>query len=201
MRWKKGVTLTFLPCDEKGRLCADELENSILPHTKAFICTHASNLTGNVNDLHRLGKICKKHGLLLIVDAAQTAGVFPINVQETGIDVLCFTGHKSLYGPQGTGGLYVREGLEIRPLKSGGSGVQSFLREHPDAMPTRLEAGTLNTPGIAGLGAALAFLQKTGIDAIQKKKNSFGNISIKTSKISKESGFSVTWKRKSVLRS
>lgn len=167
---QKGVELTILPCDKSGRICIEELEKNIQPHSRAFICTHASNLTGNVNDLKKLGKICRRHGLLFIVDAAQTAGSLPIDVQEMNIDVLCFTGHKSLYGPQGTGGLYVREGLNVRPLKSGGSGVDSFLWEHPCVMPTALEAGTLNTPGIAGLGAALSFLQHTGIHAIHEKE-------------------------------
>lgn len=167
---KEGVQLTFTPCDEKGRLCINEMEKSIKNDTKAIICTHASNLTGNVNDLRKIGEICKKYSLLFIVDAAQTAGVFNIDVQAMNIDVLCFTGHKSLFGPQGTGGLYVRSGLEIQPLKSGGSGVQSFAKEHPAVMPVALEAGTLNTPGIAGLGAAVTFLQDVGIEAIREKE-------------------------------
>lgn len=167
---KQGVELTFLSCDEKGRLHMEELEPSIRPNTKAVICTHASNLTGNINDLKKIGEICKKHGLLFLVDAAQTAGVFPIDVQKMNIDVLCFTGHKSLFGPQGTGGLYVRDGLEIHPLKSGGSGVESFRKVHPTAMPTALESGTMNTPGIAGLGAAVAFLQEIGIETIREKE-------------------------------
>lgn len=167
---KEGVELTFLPCDEKGRLCMEKIEASIRPQTKALICTHASNLTGNVNDLSKIGAICKKHGVLFVVDAAQTAGIFPIDVKKMGIDVLCFTGHKSLFGPQGTGGIYVREGLSIRPLKSGGSGVESFRKEHPPTMPTALEAGTMNTPGIAGLGAGAAFVQNIGIDAIREQE-------------------------------
>ena len=109
-------------------------------------------------DVKRVGEIAKEKGVLLIVDASQTAGVYPINVKEMNIDILCFTGHKSLLGPQGTGGLYVREGVQLRPLKCGGSGVQTYLKKHPDDMPTALEAGTLNGHGIAGLGAAIEYL-------------------------------------------
>jgi selenocysteine lyase/cysteine desulfurase len=104
------------------------------------------------------------------VDASQTAGVFDIDVRRMNIDILCFTGHKGLLGPQGTGGLYVREGVDLRPLLSGGSGVQTYLRSHPPQMPTALEAGTLNGHGIAGLGAAVKYLQETGLDTIRQKE-------------------------------
>ena len=109
----------------------------------------------------------KKHHLLLIVDASQTAGVFPINVQDLMIDILCFTGHKGLLGPQGTGGLYIREGIHVRPLLSGGSGVQTYLKKHPAQMPAALEAGTLNGHGIAGLLAAVNYIHDTGLDVIR----------------------------------
>ena len=134
--------------------------------------THGSNLTGNVNDIERVGRIAKAHGLLFIVDASQTAGVLPIDVEKMNIDVLCFTGHKSLLGPQGTGGMCVREGLEIAPLKRGGSGVDTYNHRHPSEMPTALEAGTLNGHGIAGLSAAIDFIEKTGIDEIREKEQS-----------------------------
>ena len=111
-----------------------------------------------------------RHGVLLIVDASQTAGVFPIDVQKMNIDVLCFTGHKGLLAPQGTGGLYVREGLTVQPLLSGGSGVQTYNKKHPVEMPTALEAGTLNGHGIAGMNAALAYLEETGIDTIRERE-------------------------------
>ena len=111
-----------------------------------------------------------KHGLIFVVDASQTAGVFPIDVQKMDIDILCFTGHKGLLGPRGTGGIYVKEGIQIRPLKTGGSGIQTYSKEHPVQMPTALEAGTLNGHGIAGLHAALGYLEKTGIDNIRKKE-------------------------------
>ena len=140
--------------------------NIAIPETKAVVIMHASNLTGNVTDLEQIAAFTQKHHLLFVVDAAQTAGVLPIDVQKQNIDVLCFTGHKGLFGPQGTGGIYVRKGVEIRPLFAGGTGVQSYSRTQPKEMPTLLEAGTLNGHGIAGLYAALGYLQKTGIDKI-----------------------------------
>ncbi len=164
---EKGVELTILPADSLGKLRYEELEPAIRENTKAIVCTHGSNLTGNLVDIRRVGEIAKKHGLLFVVDASQTAGVFAIDVQQMHIDVLCFTGHKSLLGPQGTGGLYVRKGVTVRPLLSGGSGVQTYLRHHPPQMPTALEAGTLNAHGIAGLLAAVGYLNETGIDTIR----------------------------------
>lgn len=168
----RGVDVTILPCDEKGVLRYELLEESIRPETKAVVCTHASNLTGNKMDLERIGQVCRKHGIKLVVDASQTAGVLPIDMEKQNIDVLCFTGHKGLLGPQGTGGICVREGIQIRPLKSGGSGVHTYLKEHPKDMPTALEAGTLNGHGIAGLHASLGFLGETGIDAIHRREAS-----------------------------
>lgn len=167
-RQQAGATLTILPADEDGNISYDMLEAAVRQETKAIICTHGSNLTGNLNDIERIGKIAKAHKLLFIVDASQTAGVFPIDVQKMGIDVLCFTGHKSLYGPQGTGGIYVRDGIKIRPLKRGGSGVDTYNHNHPEQMPTALEAGTLNGHGIAGLNAALKYVEEKGMDAIRE---------------------------------
>ncbi len=167
---KQGAAVTFLPCDERGRLRTDLLSSALRPETKGVVCTHASNLTGNANDLELIGKFCREHGLLFVVDASQTAGVLPIDMEKMNIDVLCFTGHKGLYGPQGTGGICVREGISVAPLKSGGSGVQTYLKEHPHEMPTALEAGTLNGHGIAGLHAALGFLMETGIDTVHEKE-------------------------------
>ena len=167
---ERGVQLTILPADLIGNICYEDFEKEIRPNTKAIVTTHGSNLTGNLLDLGRIGKIAKEHNLIYIVDAAQTAGVFHIDVQKMHIDILCFTGHKGLLGPQGTGGIYVREGVEVRPLLSGGSGVQTYLRAHPAQMPTALEAGTLNGHGIAGLGAAVRYLQETGLDRIRAKE-------------------------------
>ena len=167
---KKGLELTVLPADRKGRISLTDMEAAIRSETKVIVCTHASNLTGNRNDIHAIGEIAKKHDILFIADAAQTAGVFPISMKRDQIDILCFSGHKGLMGPQGTGGIYVREGLEIRPLKVGGSGVHSYDREHPKEMPTALEAGTLNGTGIAGLFSSLDFILDTGVETIHKKE-------------------------------
>lgn len=167
-----GVELSILGCDEKGNISYDEMERAVKDNTKAVVCTHASNLTGNMIDLNKVGEITKRHGLLLVVDASQTAGVWPVDVQEQGIDVLCFTGHKGLLGPQGTGGMYVRTGVDIRPLLSGGSGIDTYNPHHPSQMPTALEAGTLNGHGIAGLGAAVTYLEETGLNVIREKEQS-----------------------------
>ena len=166
----RGLELTILPADAMGNLRYEDFEKAIRPNTRAIVTTHGSNLTGNLLDIARIGGIAEGHGLIYIVDASQTAGVFPIDVQKMGIHILCFTGHKGLLGPQGTGGLYVREGIEVRPLLTGGSGVQTYLRSHPPQMPTRLEAGTLNGHGIAGLGAAVDYIRKTGPDTIRARE-------------------------------
>lgn len=167
---KKGVKLTIVKSDEKGRLDISQIKKAICAKTKMIICTNGSNLTGNYVDVGAIGKIAKEHGVLFVVDASQTAGVFPIDVEKMNIDVLCFTGHKGLLGPQGTGGLYVREGITIRPLKCGGTGVQTYSKSQPEMMPTALEAGTLNGHGIAGLHAALGYLEETGIDKIRARE-------------------------------
>ena len=165
-----GVELTILPADAMGNIRYEDFEKEIRPNTKAIVTTHGSNLTGNLLDISRIGEIASRYGLIYIVDASQTAGVFHIDVQKMHIDILCFTGHKGLLGPQGTGGIYVREGVKVRPLLSGGSGVQTYLRSHPSQMPTALEAGTLNAHGISGLGAAIRYLLETGLDTIRAKE-------------------------------
>lgn len=167
---EQGAELTILQSDAKGCIRYEEFEKHIKENTRAIVCTHGSNVTGNLVDIKKVGEIAKKHNLLFVVDASQTAGVFPIDVQEMNIDVLCFTGHKGLLGPQGTGGMYVRKGLEIRPLKTGGSGIQTYSHSHPDKMPIALEAGTLNAHGLAGLNAALDYLKETGIPFIREKE-------------------------------
>lgn len=167
---KLGVRLTIVKSDKKGRIRIEDIEDAICDDTKMIVCTNGSNLTGNYVDVGKIGEIAHKRGVLFVVDASQTAGVFPIEVRKMNIDVLCFTGHKGLLGPQGTGGMYVREGIEIRPLKSGGTGVQTYNKEQPKEMPTALEAGTLNGHGIAGLHAALSYLEETGIDTIRRRE-------------------------------
>lgn len=167
---ERGVELSFVKSDRKGLVDYNEIETLIKENTKVIVCTHGSNLTGNVIDIKKVGDIARKHNLIFIVDASQTAGVFPIDMQEMNIDILCFTGHKGLLGPQGTGGMCVREGLRVRPLKSGGSGVQTYNKHHPAEMPTALEAGTANGHGIAGLNAALSYLEKEGITKIRERE-------------------------------
>ena len=167
---EKGVSLSILPADRMGRIDYADFARQLRPETRAVVCTHASNLTGSVLDLERIGRFTRENGLLLIADVSQTAGCLPIDMQSMGIDVLCFTGHKGLFGPQGTGGMCVREGVQIRPWKVGGSGVQSYLRTHPAEYPTRLEAGTMNSHGLAGLSAALDFLWETGIEHIHARE-------------------------------
>ena len=156
--------------NDADKFSVEDFEKAIKENTKAIVCTHGSNLTGNKVDVERIGEIAQKHGLLFVVDASQTAGVFPIDVQKMHIDILCFTGHKGLLGPQGTGGMYVRKGVHVRPLLSGGTGVQTYSKTQPEEMPTALEAGTLNGHGIAGLDAAIGYLEETGIDTIRAKE-------------------------------
>lgn len=162
-----GGSVDFVPADRRGKLDDSAFERLLRPETKAVVCTHGSNLTGDLMDIDAVGEFTRRHGLLFILDASQTAGVFPIDMERQHIDVLCFTGHKSLLGPQGTGGLCVGQGVEIRPFAVGGTGVQSFLETQPEEYPTRLEAGTLNSHGLAGLGAALDFLETTDMEAIR----------------------------------
>lgn len=167
-----GAELSFVPADKLGNVDYADFERLMKPNTRAVVCTNASNLTGTVLDIGRIAKTAHSHGALVIVDASQTAGCWPIDMKKMGIDVLCFTGHKGLMGPQGTGGICVKEGIEIRPFKVGGSGVQSYSRTHPAEYPTRLEAGTLNGHGIAGLGAAAKFISETGVENIHAKERS-----------------------------
>lgn len=167
---KRGISLTILPADQYGKLCYDDFEKNIGTSTKAIICTHASNLTGNVLNLEYIGDICRRYGLLFIVDASQTAGVLPIDMKKYNISILCFTGHKGLLGPQGTGGLLVKEGITIQPLFAGGSGIHSYSKIQPEEYPTALEAGTINTHSIAGLHAALQYLQQNGQAQLYQKE-------------------------------
>lgn len=167
---QRGVSLTILPFSAAGMVTPEAIEAVIRSNTRMIVCTHGSNLTGDLNDLEAIGRVCKKHHLLFVVDVSQTAGVFPIQMDSMNIDVLCFTGHKSLMGPQGTGGMCVRKGVRIRPLLVGGSGIDSYSKIHPQVMPTALEAGTLNAHGIAGLSAALDFIKKVTPDVIRQRE-------------------------------
>ena len=166
----QGVQLSFAGVDAKGRLQYEKWEELVRPNTRALVVTGASNVTGNCTDLAKAAAFAHRHGLLLIVDAAQTAGAQSIDVQALGVDVLCFTGRKALLGPQGTGGLCIREGIALRPWKVGGTGVQTYNPAQPEQLPTRLEAGTLNGHGIAGLSAALDYIRAVGMETIREKE-------------------------------
>ncbi|MGM0216362.1 aminotransferase class V-fold PLP-dependent enzyme [Enterococcus sp. AZ109] len=151
-----GATLDFVSSDAvTGRLNYLEFEEKLRPETKVVVCNHASNVTGNVLDLDWVKAFCRRYDLLLILDISQTAGVLPIDLSDEKIAAVCFTGHKSLYGPQGTGGVCVRKDVDIEPVLTGGDGMRSFSKTQPKELPTLLEAGTVNVPGIAGLGAAV----------------------------------------------
>ena len=167
---EQGAEVSFVEVDDTGRLRYEQFEKSLRPNTRLVVVTHASNVTGNLTDLAFVSTFAKKHGLTLVVDAAQTAGAQPIDVQRLGIDALCFTGHKALLGPQGTGGAYVRPGLRVAPLLVGGSGVHSFDETHPLQMPTALEAGTLNVHGLAGLCAGVRWLLEQGVENLAARE-------------------------------
>ena len=166
------IRLSIVRADTLGRIDYADFERLRRPDTRAIVCTHASNLTGNRIDLSRI----RHEGVLLIADASQTAGTVPIDMGEAGIDILCFTGHKGLMGPQGTGGLCIREGVEIRPFKVGGSGILSYRRQQPEELPARLEAGTLNSHGIAGLSAAVDYLNEVGVENVARKEQSLARM-------------------------
>ncbi|MBU3143987.1 aminotransferase class V-fold PLP-dependent enzyme [Clostridium sp. CF012] len=165
---EKGITFTLIGVDENGYLNINNLKKKICRNTKAIIINHTSNVLGTVQDIRAIGEIAKQLGIIFMVDASQSAGVIPIDVALDNIDLLAFPGHKGLYGPQGTGGLYIREGLELDSFKQGGTGSESFSMKQPDFLPDRFESGTLNTPGIAGLCEGIRFIRKVGIENIRK---------------------------------
>ncbi len=164
---QQGVTVEHAGCDANGVLDYDELERLVTPGTRAVVVTHASNVTGNAVDVARVAAMAHAVGALAIVDASQSAGTAKIDMRGMGLDIVCFTGHKGLMGPQGTGGLAVAEGVDVAPWAMGGTGVHSFDALQPMEWPTRLEAGTLNGHGIAGLSAGLDFIEaQGGVEAI-----------------------------------
>lgn len=170
---EQGVTVEHAGCDANGVLDYDELERLVTPGTRAVVVTHASNVTGNEVDIARVAAMAHAAGALVIVDASQSAGTAHIDMRAMGLDVVCFTGHKGLMGPQGTGGLAVAEGIDMAPWAMGGTGVHSFDALQPLEWPTRLEAGTLNGHGIAGLSAGLDFIEaQGGVEAIAAHERS-----------------------------
>jgi cysteine desulfurase family protein len=168
----QGIDVSVVPCSPEGVLDPQDVEHTIRGTTKAIYLTHASNVTGTIMPLAEIGRIAHDHGVIFCVDAAQTAGIIPIDVEGMYIDLLAFTGHKSLFGPQGTGGLYVGQGLEkeLLPIMRGGTGSLSESENHPDFLPDRYESGTLNAIGLAGLAAGIRFVLQEGIENIRTRE-------------------------------
>ena len=167
---ERGVELSIAEADERGVVHAQSVERLLRQNTRLIVIIHASNVNGAIQPVAVVGKIARASGVSMLVDAAQSAGSLPIDVQAMGIDLLAFPGHKGLLGPQGTGGLYVREGVELNPLKQGGTGSESNSPHQPSYYPDRLESGTLNIPGIAGLNAAVCYLLKIGVARIAQRE-------------------------------
>ncbi|WP_096202892.1 aminotransferase class V-fold PLP-dependent enzyme [Bacillus sp. FJAT-45350] len=163
---EKNISITYVKPNENWLISVEKIEEAIQENTKAIIVSHGSNVTGAIAPLTEIGQLAKKNGILLIVDASQTAGVLPIDMEKYGVDLLAFAGHKGLLGPQGTGALIVRESIELVPLMHGGTGSHSESVEQPEQRPARFESGTLNTPGIAGLSAGIDEVKRIGINEI-----------------------------------
>jgi cysteine desulfurase family protein len=167
---KRGVALTMVKATSEGIVPPERIAAALRANTKLVALPHASNVNGAINDIAAVGSIVRNHSAAFLVDAAQTAGAWPIDVEAMGIDLLAFPGHKGLLGPQGTGGLYIRAGLDLTPLKEGGTGSLSHLSEMPTIAPDRHESGTPNTPGLAGLKAAIEHVVTLGLDTIRNRE-------------------------------
>jgi len=163
-----GVEVDYIPFDSKGFVDPDDFPKKFKANTKLVIVNHASNVIGTIQPIKEIGKYCKDHGILFAIDVSQSAGKIPIDMEEQNLDIIAFTGHKSLLGPTGIGGLYVREGIEIKHTRAGGTGVRSAVQTHLDEYPYRLEYGTLNTLGVAGLSAGLKWVLEHGLDNLHK---------------------------------
>ncbi|WP_432406040.1 aminotransferase class V-fold PLP-dependent enzyme [Wukongibacter sp. M2B1] len=163
-----GVENTIVDCSKEGFIEIEDIKKAIKKNTKLIAITHASNVTGTIMPIEKIGKLAKENDILMLVDAAQTAGVYDIDVKNMNIDLLAIPGHKGLMGPQGTGALYIREGVELRQMKEGGTGSKSESLLQPEIVPDRYESGTPNTPGIVAMGAGIKFILETGIDKIRK---------------------------------
>jgi cysteine desulfurase family protein len=159
---ERGVDVDFVRFDEHGFIDPADIESRIRPNTKLVVMNHGSNVIGTIQPVAAVGEICRRHGVLFAVDAAQTAGLVDIDINSMNIDVVCFTGHKSLFGPTGTGGMYMAEHVDLMPCRSGGTGVKSALKTQPRDYPWRFEFGTLNTMGIAGLLAGQRWIAARG---------------------------------------
>lgn len=167
---EKGIRISAVSCDSKGMLDPQDLKKAIRQDTRLIVLLHASNVTGGLLPIAEAGSIAREYGIPFLVDSAQTAGVYPIDVESMKIDLLAFTGHKGLLGPMGTGGLYINEDILLKPLIEGGTGGDSLLESQPDDLPDRFEAGTMNMSGIAGLGEAVRFILNKGIEKIREKE-------------------------------
>ena len=176
LRDTRGVKLSFVGTDSAGCIDPADFLPLITPETSAIVCSHASNLTGNIIDINAVGSIARENGLIYIVDASQTAGCAPLSLKSSGADAVCFSGHKGLMGPQGTGCLCLSGRVIPDPWNVGGTGIQSFIETQPDTLPERLEAGTLNSHGIAGLAAAVRYINEVGLDNIIKKERELTEI-------------------------
>ncbi|PKM78940.1 MAG: cysteine desulfurase, partial [Firmicutes bacterium HGW-Firmicutes-13] len=165
--FERGIKISIVACSPEGFIEPGLVKKEIKKNTKLVCLNHASNVLGTITPVKEIGSLVRERGPFFLVDAAQTAGLYPIDVEEMKIDLLAFPGHKSLLGPQGTGGLYVREGLDLESLVEGGTGSHSEYFEQPDKMPDKLESGTPNTSGIAGLGAGIDFILQEGMDKIR----------------------------------
>jgi cysteine desulfurase family protein len=167
---KAGVEVSVAKCTPEGELNPEEVEKLVKADTKMVVINHASNVVGTLLPVREIGRICQRYGLLFLVDSAQTAGVYPLDMEKDFIDLLCFTGHKSLYGPMGTGGVAIGNRVAagaFHPLKQGGTGSLSEKEEQPDFLPDALEPGTLNVIGLSGLAAGLSWLREQGVAKIR----------------------------------
>ena len=166
----RGINITQVRCDDTGYVNPIDIYNSITPQTKMIVINHISNITGVIQDIDAISEIANKYNIIFMVDASQSAGIVPIDVVKSGIDLLAITGHKSLYGIEGVGALYVSPNIKLSPLKVGGTGIHSIDRSHPKEMPMRLEAGTLPMPGIVTLSAGIDYIKSIGWDKIYELK-------------------------------
>lgn len=168
---QQGVQVTKVQCDSHGHLCVKQVAASLKPNTKLLAVTHASNVTGTIMPINELGELARQRQIYFLVDASQTAGLEQVDVQQHGIHLLALPGHKGLYGPQGTGVLYVAKGVPVEPLRQGGTGSKSETLWQPSVLPEKFESGTLNAIGIAGLGAGLKFIRRVGLENIRQREN------------------------------
>lgn len=166
--FEDGVEVTLVGVDKSGYINFNDIKKEIKKNTKMIIINHTSNVLGTIQDIKSIGRLSKENGIIFMVDASQSAGVIPIDVENDHIDLLAFPGHKGLFGPQGTGGLFIRDGIKLRNFKEGGTGSNSHFMVQPDFVPDQFESGTLNTPGIAGLCEGVKFIKRIGLDNIRK---------------------------------